>query len=111
MPMQLIMAKILANALHMRFADHYDPKEAEYWLDFQTPLDDLKIHPGATAEQLGNIQKRFVGSVQLAALNHARDIKNLEINALLERRSISKHCSRKAGFFFRAGCRFHFVSP
>jgi hypothetical protein len=70
--MKLIETTILANAVHMRFADHHDPKEAEYWIDFQVPLDELK-HP-QTNNPLGDPEEQFLSEVRLAALRYARDV-------------------------------------
>jgi hypothetical protein len=51
---------------------HHDPKEAEYWIDFQVPLDELK-HP-QTNNPLGDPEKQFLSEVRLAALRYARDV-------------------------------------
>jgi hypothetical protein len=83
--MQLIETKILPNAVYMRLADDPDRQRADVWIEFQVHLDELKIPRGAVEEELGDIEKRHVGSVRLAALNYARDLINEEIHGLASR--------------------------
>ena len=85
MPMQLIETKILPNAVHMRLADDPDPEKAEYWIDFQVPLDALTLGSQAGELALGDIERRYVGSVRLAALRYARDLIGAETQALAGR--------------------------
>jgi hypothetical protein len=85
MPLKLIETKILANAVYMRLADDTDPQKADYWIEFQVPLDELKLAGIAGEEELGEIERRFVGSVRLAALRYARDLLGEETQALSSR--------------------------
>ncbi len=73
MPMQLIETKVLAAAIHMRFADHDDATKAQQWIDFQLPLDQLQ-DPLAGEVALGEIAARQLGVIQAAALRYARGL-------------------------------------
>jgi hypothetical protein len=83
MPMQLIETKVLASAIHMRFADHVDPEQAKQWIDFQVPLDEL-IDPYAQGVKLKGIAARRLGVIQVAALRHMRGIIDEENQRLLD---------------------------
>jgi hypothetical protein len=85
MPMQLIETKILPNAVHMRLADDFDPMKAEYWINVQVPIDDLTLPTHGADVPLGDIEKRYLGSIQLAALRYARDLIGAETQALASR--------------------------
>jgi hypothetical protein len=85
MPMQLIETKILPNAVYMRLADDHDPQKADYWIEFQVPLDELTLPTSMGDEPLGDAERRFVGSVRLAALRYARDALGEETRALAGR--------------------------
>lgn len=85
MALKLIETKILPNAVHMRLADDPDPEKAEYWIDFQVPLDGLTLGTAAGDMPLGDIERRYVGSVRLAALRYARDLIGEETQTLASR--------------------------
>jgi hypothetical protein len=86
MPMQLIETKILPNAVHMRFVDDLDPQKADYWIDFQVPLDDLMLPSPARNEHLPEeVEKWYLGSIRLAALRYALDALVAQTEALTRR--------------------------
>jgi hypothetical protein len=81
MAMELIETTILSNAVYMRLADH----EADYWIEFRVPLNELTLPTAHGDEPLGEEEHRFLGSVRLAALRYARDRLGEETQALAGR--------------------------
>ncbi len=69
--MKLIATTITETAVRMRFADAEDETRATKWIDFQVPLDGLKL-PSDTG--LGDPETHFLATVRQAALRYARDI-------------------------------------
>jgi hypothetical protein len=71
--MKLVETKISETAIYMRYADNPDTTRATQWIDFQIPLDGLKV-PGRGGERvLGNIEDQYFGSIHLAALRQVRE--------------------------------------
>jgi hypothetical protein len=85
MPMELRETKILPNGVYMRLADDPDPQKADYWIEFQVPLDDLTLPTAGGDVPLGDEEKRYLGSIRLAALRYAREIIGAETQALASR--------------------------
>jgi hypothetical protein len=71
--MKLIETTILETTIRMRYADNADPAKATQWLDFQVPLSAL-IDPRTEDHKLSDIQKRFLATIQQAALRHVRGL-------------------------------------
>jgi hypothetical protein len=85
MPMQLIETKILQNAVYMRLADDPEPQKAAHWIEFRAPLDELLFATFSADVPLGDIEKRYLGSVRQSALRYARDKLSEEIQAIANR--------------------------
>ena len=81
----LVETKMLPKAVHMRFADNPDAAKAEYWIDFQVPLEGLKLPSQSGERPLGEIEKRYVRSVRLAAIRYARELLSEESQDLAGR--------------------------
>jgi hypothetical protein len=73
MPLELRETKILPNAVYMRLADNPDPARAVHWIEFQVPLNDLTLPSSGGDLPLGDEERRYLGSIRLAALRYARD--------------------------------------
>ncbi len=84
--MELIETKISKTSVHMRYANNPDPAKATQWIDFQIPIEGLTL-PGPSGGDypLGDHESRFLGSIQQAALRHARELISAETQALASR--------------------------
>jgi hypothetical protein len=82
---KLVETRLLPNAVRMRFADDPNSEKAHYWIDFQVPYDELTVRRHTGDVELGEIEKRYVGSVQLAALRYVQDLLNGESQDLSTR--------------------------
>jgi hypothetical protein len=85
MPMELIETTILADAVYMRLADR--PEEAEYWIEFRVPLGELTLPTAVGDQPLEDIERRYFGLIQLAALRYARERLSEETQGLADRLS------------------------
>jgi len=88
--MKSVKTTILGDAVYMRIADHHDPEETEYWMEFQVPLDDLMLPTAAGEESLGDSERRSLGEIQTAALRYAREQLAEEAHTLAARAGIAK---------------------
>jgi hypothetical protein len=87
MPMELVETTILADAVYMRLADPRGPDEAEYWIEFRVPLNELTLPTAAGDQPLEDIERRYFGLLQLAALRYARERLSAETQGLADRLS------------------------
>jgi hypothetical protein len=79
-----IATTISATSVHMRFANNPVPEEADQWLDFQVPLDNLLVVADSGQEQgLGNPNNQSLGAIRRAALGYVRIAIDAEIRRLL----------------------------
>ena len=81
--MKLIETKISETTIHMRYADSLDNLKAIRWIDFQVPLTELRIAEQDVEVSLGNIEKRHLGVIRLAALRYMQDIIGVETQRLI----------------------------
>lgn len=76
--MVLIETTVTATSVRMRYADQRDATKATRWLDFQVPLDGLKLPllgGSRGEEEFGDDPNlRILAEVHLAALHRARAI-------------------------------------
>lgn len=77
-----IATRISTTSVHMRFASNPDPEEADQWLDFQVPLDNLLVAVSGQAQGLGNPNNQSLGAIRRAALGHVRTVIDAEIHRL-----------------------------
>ncbi len=80
--MALIATTISDTTVHMRYADNPDPAKAEGWLDFQVPINALSFADENGEHALGNPNHRYLGTIRVAALRHARGLLDDEIRNL-----------------------------
>ncbi|MGA7384381.1 MAG: hypothetical protein WBW81_06735 [Methylocella sp.] len=82
--MKPIATTISPTFVQMRFADNPDPEQASEWLDFQVPLENLKIMDQAEGHAVGNPNNQCLGDIRRAALRYVQALIADEI-----RRSLS----------------------
>jgi hypothetical protein len=80
--MKPIYTHISDSYVHMRFADNPDPAHAHTWIDFRVPIEELTLATASGEQPLGNPEKRYLGSIRLAALQYARDVLGAETQDL-----------------------------
>jgi hypothetical protein len=80
--MELISTDISGAYIHMRFADNLDKTQAQTWIDFRVPLAGLTLGTASGEQPLGDAEKRWLGSIRLAALRHVRDLIGEETQSL-----------------------------
>jgi len=80
MAIKLVETAIRPTTIRLRYADADDPTTATEWIDLQFAADRLK-HP-KSGDPLGNLAPRYLLEIQAAALHHARDILDAEIQRL-----------------------------
>jgi hypothetical protein len=84
--MKLVETKISEIAVHMRYADNPDSAKATTWVDFQVPIAGLRDGVEHRQSPLDQLEKRFLGSIQEAALLYVQDVIAKEIRATATRR-------------------------
>ena len=69
----LIETTVTSTSVRMRYADQRDATKATMWLDFQVPLDGLKLPLPRGEEEFGDDANiRLLAEVHLAALYRVR---------------------------------------
>ena len=74
-----VETRISGTTIHLRYADTTDPIKATEWVDIRTHLGDLKLPNG---KAISEVEFHPVAVVKLAALRHARDAIDAEIERL-----------------------------
>jgi len=82
MAIKLVETAIRPTTIRLRYADADDPAAATEWIDLHFAAKDLK-NP-KSGNPLGNLEPRYLLEIQAAALHHARDIMEAEIQRLNE---------------------------
>lgn len=77
--MQHVATTISAEAIHIRYADAVNPTQAAEWIDVQIKRVDAKRASGTPIQELESL---FLAELQVAALDHARQLIDLEIRRL-----------------------------
>jgi hypothetical protein len=79
MPLAHVETKILANAIHVRYADNPDPTRATEWLDAQVTMPNAKMPSGTV---LKDPEGHYLAGLRLVALLYARSTADAEIQRL-----------------------------
>lgn len=90
MPLAPVETTVSATAVHVRYADHADASKATEWIDVKVKLSDLKLLSGT---KVANPETHPLAGLRLAALLHAREVADAEIQRLAEivNRTISRY--------------------
>jgi hypothetical protein len=83
--MMPIYTHISDSYIHMRFADNPDAAHAHIWIDFRVPIEGLTLATASGEQALGDPEKRWLGTIRLAALRYARDVLSAETQDLSSR--------------------------
>ncbi|MGO9721645.1 MAG: hypothetical protein ACLPOA_13955 [Methylocella sp.] len=77
--MKPVATTISSTTVHMRFADDPNPAQALEWLDFQIPLETLKITDQDGERLVGNPNNQYLGVIRRAALQYVQALIAAEI--------------------------------
>lgn len=83
--LKIVATSITDSHIHLRMSDNKDATRATQWIDFQIPLKELALPSHGGDIRLDNLEKRFLGSIQQAALRYVRDVTADESKALADR--------------------------
>jgi len=84
--MKLIETTVSEITVRMRYADNADATKATRWIDFQVPLAELAEGTGARKTPLDQLEARFLGAIQEAALHYVQGAVAKEIRETATRR-------------------------
>ncbi len=74
--LKLIETSVTEEFVTLRLADETDEDEATESVEFEVPLDVLKLPTASGEVPLGDARKRYLASIQVAALCYMRDALN-----------------------------------